>query len=92
MDREKDAIYSHLYKQGMSIAPTDIYIMATTSLKNEICGEAKMPRSVVDAILQVHGQSAEMPQKVLMTWVELMKRKFKTVLVAYPNESQAFCK
>jgi hypothetical protein len=76
----------------MNLAPTDIYIMATAYLKNDMCGEGKMPRSTVDALVQVHGQSAEMPQKVLMTWVELMQRKLKAVLVTYPGEAQAFCK
>jgi hypothetical protein len=45
MDREKEAIYAYLYKQGMNLAPTDIYIMATAYLKNDMCGEGKMPRS-----------------------------------------------
>jgi hypothetical protein len=87
-DKETDVIKEYLWKKGMSIAPTNMYLAARTVLKTEVCGQPSND-SMVNFYLR--GAGVEAPASVITTWYELMKKTMKDTMTLHPEEARAFC-
>ena len=89
MDKATDDLKAYLWKKGMSVAPTDMYLAATYALKAEVCG-----KPLNDEMLKFHLRTAaiEAPASVIETWYLVMKQKMKVALTANPEEAVVFCK
>jgi hypothetical protein len=89
LDKATDPIKEYLWKQGMSTAPTGMYLAARYQLLTEICGKPDMDEEV-----QMHLRMAavEAPPAMIATWHALFKKKMREVLLANPSEAREFCK
>lgn len=89
LDKETDAIKQYLWKQGMSTAPTGLYLAARYQLRTEICGKPDMDEEVQ---MYLRDATVEAPAAVIANWHATFKKKMREVLLANPSEAREFCK
>jgi hypothetical protein len=88
MDKGTNLIKEYLWKSGMSLAPTDIYLAASTVLRTEICRQSSDENMVS---FYLRSASVEAPAPVIAKWYELMKKTMKETMTLHPEEARAFC-